>query len=56
MDLCSLGSSLIILSSFLFFHFLVKIDSLWNSDFIRQRHLDYPSDFEGLSKNDNASG
>ena len=50
----SLGSSLIISSSFLCFCFLVKNDSLGNFDFIRQGHLDYPSDFEGLPKNDNA--
>ena len=43
----SLGSSLIIFSSFLFFCFLVKNDSLGNFDFIWQHHLDYPSNFEG---------
>ena len=36
----SLGSSLIIFSSFLFFRSLVKNDSLGNFDFNRQRHLD----------------
>ena len=46
------GSSLIIFSSFLFFRFLVKNDSLGNFDFVRQRHLDYGSNFEGLAKND----
>ena len=56
LTLNSLGSSLIIFLLFLFFRFLVKNDSLGNFDFIRQRHLDYPSNFEGLAKNDNAIG
>ena len=43
----SLGSSLIIFSSFLFFRSLVKNDSLGNFDFDRQRHLDFSSNFEG---------
>ena len=43
----SLGSSLIIFSSFLFFRSLVKNDSLGNFDFNRQRHLDFSSNFEG---------
>ena len=54
--MASLGSSLIIFSSFLFFRFLVKNDSLGNFDFIQQRNLDYPLNFEGLAKNDNAIG
>ena len=43
----SLGSSLIIFSSFLFFRSLVKNDSLGNFDFNRQRHLDFSSNFVG---------
>ena len=43
----SLGSSLIIFSSFLFFRSLVKNDSLGNFDFNRQRHLDFFSNFVG---------
>ena len=51
----SLGSCLTI-SSFFIFPFLGQNDKLGNFDFIRQRELDYPSDFEGLAKNDNAIG
>ena len=43
----SLGSSLIIFSSFLFFRSLVKNDSLGNFDFNRQSHLDFSSNFVG---------
>ena len=44
---CSLGFSLIIFSSFLFFRSFVKNDSLGNFDFNRQRHLDFSSNFVG---------
>ena len=47
---------MIIFSSFLFFCFLVKNDSLGDFDFIRPRHLDYLSDFEALAKNNNTIG
>ena len=47
MVICSLGSSLIIFSSFLIFRSLVKNDSLGNFDFNRQRHLDFSSNFVG---------
>ena len=43
----SLGSSLIIFSTFLFFRSLVKNDSLGNFDFNRLRHLDFSSNFVG---------
>ena len=52
----SLGSSLIIFSSFLFFRSLVKNDSLGNFDFYRQRHLDFSQNLRGKAKNDNAIG
>ena len=46
-DKLSLGSSLIIFSSFLFIRSLVKNDSLGNFDFNRQRYLDFSSNFVG---------
>ena len=55
-NLTSLGSSLIIFSSFLFFRSLVKNDSLGNFDFNQQRHLHSSSILWGNAKNDNTIG